>query len=318
MILLFAMIPVLLMAQNGGMNVGSLNAATSVTVGTTASETVRVTPQWVALPPLTNSQIQAIVSPQEGMLVYTSDSDVLLVFDGIWWKRLDGSNDQYLSPPIPCTGTFTDIDGNSFQGVEIGNQCWMDRNLTVTHYPNGEVIPYITENTAWGDLADDNSADAYCYYNNLAGDYGALYSYAAAIADDWTRDNEVVINGQGAQGICPDGWHLPTDAEWTQLTIFLGGESVAGGKLKEAGLTHWVNPNSGATNASGFTALPGGFRYAIDGVFGFAGNGGYWWSATEFGSYYAWSRGLFYYNAIVQPDYASKSFGFSVRCVRDI
>ena len=317
MILLFAMIPVLLMAQNGGMNVGSLNAATSVTVGTTASETVRVTPQWVALPPLTNSQIQAIVSPQEGMLVYTSDSDVLLVFDGIWWKRLDGSNDQYLSPPIPCTGTFTDIDGNSFQGVEIGNQCWMDRNLTVTHYPNGEVIPYITENTAWGDLADDNSADAYCYYNNLAGDYGALYSYAAAIADDWTRDNEVVINGQGAQGICPDGWHLPTDAEWTQLTIFLGGESVAGGKLKEAGLTHWVNPNSGATNASGFTALPGGLRGSYNGTFSSPGYDGYWWSATGYSSGSAWRRYLSYGSANVYRSYSNKSNGFSVRCVRD-
>ncbi|NCD35523.1 MAG: hypothetical protein EOL87_19265, partial [Spartobacteria bacterium] len=302
--------------QNGGMNVGRLNAATSVTVGTTASETVRVTPQWVALPPLTNSQIQAIVSPQEGMLVYGSDSDVLLVFDGIWWKRLDGTNNHYL-PSIPCTGTFTDIDGNSFHGVEIGDQCWMDRNLTVTSYPNGEVIPNITDNTDWAALADDNSADAYCYYNNSAGDYGALYSYAAAIADDWTRDNEDVINGEGAQGICPDGWHLPTDAEWTQLTDFLGGESVAGGKLKEAGLTHWVNPNSGATNASGFTALPGGSRDYDSGVVSFVGELGYWWSATENLIDHAWYRILNYNYAFVYGFTNNKSYGFSVRCVRD-
>jgi len=316
-IVLFAMIPVLLTAQNGGMNVGRLIAATSVTVGTTASETVWVTPQLVALPPLTNSQIHAIVSPQEGMLVYGCDSDVLLLFDGIGWKRLDGTNNHYL-PSIPCTGTFTDIDGNSFQGVEIGDQCWMDRNLEVTHYPNGDTIPYITDSVVWVALLNDNSADAYCYYNNTpAGDYGALYSYAAAIADDWTLDNENVINGEGAQGICPDGWHLPTDDEWYVLVTWLSENGHAGAEgtaLKsEYG---WFEGKNGTDNYH-FTALPGGDRSCTSGTFSSASIFGFWWSASEYNSGCAFYRCLRYNIATVHSSNYAKSRGFSVRCVRD-
>ena len=314
MILLFAMIPVLLTAQNGGMNVGSLNAATSVTVGTTASERVWVTPQWVALPPLTNSQIQAIVSPQEGMLVYGSDSDVLLVFDGTGWKRLDGSNNHYL-PSIPCTGTFTDIDGNSFHGVEIGDQCWMDRNLEVTHYPNGEPIPLITDSdTQWADLIDTNSDVAYCYYGNIpanAAIYGNLYTYAAAIAINWTKDNT------DGQGICPDGWHLPTYDEWNELVAWLsenGHSGAEGTALKsESG---WYDNGNGTDNYD-FTALPGGYRDADNGGFNFVEHNSLWWLATEFNGSLAWDWYLVYYNANIYRNYVMKSFGFSVRCVRD-
>ncbi len=121
----------------------------------------------------------------------------------------------------------------------------MAEDLRVTHYPNGDPIPNVTDNTAWGNLGDNNTDDAYCFYNNdNTTDYGALYTYAAAIGDNWARDNA------DGQGVCPDGWHLPTVAEWQELVNYLGGSSVAGGKLKETGTTHWNSPNTGATNES--------------------------------------------------------------------
>ena len=206
---------------------------------------------------------------------------------------------------------LVDIDGNEYEVVKIGNQIWMAEDLKVTHYPNGDVIPNVTDNTAWGNLADNNTDDAYCFYNNNSGtDYGALYTYAAAIGDDWARDNS------DGQGVCPDGWHLPTDAEWIILTSGLGGNSVAGGKLKETGTTHWNSPNTGATNESGFSALPSGNRKSGDGTFIVLGSYGLWWSATESNTS-AWFR-RFDYNTdnVLRNDFA-KSTGYSVRCLRD-
>ncbi|PID95297.1 MAG: hypothetical protein CSA95_00235 [Bacteroidetes bacterium] len=211
----------------------------------------------------------------------------------------------------PCPGmpTMTDIDGNSYKTVLIDDQCWMKENLNVTHYPNGDAIPHITDDAAWGVLGNNNSDDAYCYYeNNSSSEYGALYTYAAAIGDDWERDN-----AEG-QGICPDGWHLPTDEEWSVLENYLG--ESAGGKMKEVGMAHWRAPNWGATNESGFTALPGGYRY-YRGSFRNATSYGRWWSATEPGSTNAWYRHLDYGNANVSRYNNRKSYGFSVRCVQD-
>ena len=214
--------------------------------------------------------------------------------------------------PGGCPSTVTDTDGNTYSTILIGDQCWMQENLKVTHYPNGDVIPYITDNDEWVALADNNTDDAYCYYdNNLSSEFGALYSYAAAIADNWTHDNN---NGQG---ICPDGWHLPTDAEWTVLIEYLGGSGVAGGKMKESGFAHWNSPNTGATNESGLTALPGGSRYSYDGVFRYSGSNGYWWSATERSSSSVWYRSLGYDITYVTRIYYSKSGGYSVRCLWD-
>jgi len=206
-----------------------------------------------------------------------------------------------------------DIDGNIYNTVKIGNQIWMAEDLKVTHYPNGDAIPLITDNTTWGNLADDNTSDAYSYYDNSSANattYGALYTYAAAIGDNWARDNTA------NQGVCPDGWHLPTDAEWTTLTDYLGGTSVAGGKMKEIGTTHWNSPNSGADNSSGFSALPSGYRNDYNGTFYYLGRNGYWWSATESGST-ANRRRLYYDGPDVTSLNNNKSRGFSVRCVRD-
>ncbi len=220
---------------------------------------------------------------------------------------INGCNKDDTTVPI-----VTDIDGNTYPTVIIGTQEWMAESLRVTHYPNGDAIPYITDNTVWANLADNNTDDAYSFYNNgNTTDYGALYTYAAAIADNWTRDNNA------NQGICPDGWHIPTDAEWTRLTDYLGGLSVAGGKMKEAGTTHWNSPNTGATNSSGFTALPGGYRDYGGGTFLIVGYYGGWWSSTEGSSSLAYGRGLVYDLADVGRDDDNKSYGFCVRCIRD-
>lgn len=196
-------------------------------------------------------------------------------------------------------GTVTDIDGNVYNTVTIGTQVWMAENLKTTKYNDGTSIPNVTDNTAWKNLA----TPGYCWYNNLAtykDTYGALYNWFA------------VNTGK----LAPTGWHVATDAEWTTLTTFLGGESVAGGKLKETGTTHW-QINTGATNSSGFTALPGGIRYS-GGLFVGVGYNGNWWSSTDYGAGdYAWIRYLYNDSAYVMRGYFYKLDGYSVRCVRD-
>ena len=120
-----------------------------------------------------------------------------------------------------------------------------------------------------------------------------------------------------SRNIAPTGWHVPTDAEWATLITFLGGESVAGGKLKETGTAHWVSPNNGATNSTGFTALPGGPRYDYDGSFGYLGANGYWWSSTAFDATLAWYRNIYYYNVNINHNTDGKKSGYSVRCIKD-
>jgi len=130
--------------------------------------------------------------------------------------------------------------------VQIGNQTWTLKNLDVSTYRNGDPIPQVQDNTAWANL----STGAWCYYlNNTANGtiYGKLYN--------WYAVND-------PRGLAPNGYHIPTDAEWTTLTTYLGGSTLAGGKMKEAGSSHWLSPNTGATNSSGFKGLPGGFRYS--------------------------------------------------------
>ena len=160
--------------------------------------------------------------------------------------------------------TVTDIDGNVYNTVTIGTQVWMKENLKTTKYRNGETIL----NTA-------SFSDQWAYGDNESNIpvYGRLYTWYAAT---------------NFRGLCPTGWHVPTDAEWTLLTDYLGGEVVAGGKMKEAGTAHWNSPNTGADNSSGWTALPGGYR-DFNGTFLSIGSYGYWWSATEGDGANAWS-----------------------------
>ena len=195
-------------------------------------------------------------------------------------------------------GTITDIDGNVYNTVTIGTQVWMVENLKTTKYRNGDMID---NNAIWA----ASGTGSYCWYNNdgatYKATYGALYNWYA-VAD--------------SRNIAPVGWHVATDAEWTTLTTFLGGESVAGGKLKETGTSHWLSQNTGTTNSSGFTAFPGGLRYS-NGSFNAVGYLGYWWTSTEFSTTNVWFRYMDSSYSFAYGGYDSKYFGFSVRCLQD-
>ena len=186
--------------------------------------------------------------------------------------------------------------GVGYSTVQIGGQCWFAENLRTTTYLNGEAIP---QNLSDADWTGTTSGAMAFYQNNLTSQvaYGGLYNWYAV--DD-------------ARGLCPSGWHVPTDGEWTILTDHLGGESVAGGQMKTN--YGWFNDSNG-TNSSGFSGLPGGYRY-YDGSFGFAGYGGFWWSSSPDGSS-AWYRSQGNYDEYVYRSTNNLRSGFSVRCVRD-
>ena len=201
---------------------------------------------------------------------------------------------------IPVKPVY-DIDGNGYDTIRIGSQTWMKQNLKTTKYRTGDTIPNVISNSAWAILA----SGAYCNYNNdttNGNTYGRLYNY-------YTISN--------TKGLCPTGWHTPSDAEYTTLTTYLGGETIAGGKLKEAGLSHWASPNIGATNESGFTALPGAYRNSSGAFFNYSYDG-YWWSSTVYNSTTnAWIRYMDFNNSDVYRAYLDKKYGYSVRCIKD-
>jgi uncharacterized protein (TIGR02145 family) len=200
-----------------------------------------------------------------------------------------------------------DIDNNRYDIITIGTQTWMAENLKTTRYNDGSVIPLTTDEGDWL-TAGVNGDPGYCWYGNTSSNlitYGALYNWYAI---------DTLSNGD--KNVCPLGWHIPTDAEWTTLTNYLGGQSVGGGKMKEAGLAHWQSPNEQATNESGFSGLPGGFRSSM-GNFLYIMEDGYWWSSTEYDTSNAYERHLFYYDNNVGTPITSKRNGYSVRCIRD-
>lgn len=197
--------------------------------------------------------------------------------------------------------TVTDIDGNVYHTLTIGAQVWMVENLKVTHYRNGDAINYVTDNTSWSGL----TTGAYCWYNNdeasYKSTYGALYNWYV-VSD--------------SHNLCPAGWHVPTDEDWTNLIVYLGGEPFAGGKLKESGLTHWNSPNVVVTNETGFYALPGGDRF-YDGSYNLLGSTGYWWSATEISVSNARFNNILNTDISIGRFYLDKKMGFSIRCIHD-
>jgi uncharacterized protein (TIGR02145 family) len=211
------------------------------------------------------------------------------------------------------TGTVTDFDGNVYNTVTIGTQTWMQENLKTTHYANGTAIPLVTGTSNWEALTI--TSEAYCWYGDDITNketYGALYTWAAAM----NGASSSSANPSGIQGVCPVGWHLPSHEEWSQLTDYLGGESGAGGKLKETGTEHWYSPNTGATDETGFTALPGGQR-GNDGVFRTINYYGDWWSATEYVPGDALNRIMYHGDSNVHIVIDSKEVGFSVRCLKN-
>jgi uncharacterized protein (TIGR02145 family) len=193
--------------------------------------------------------------------------------------------------------TITDIDGNVYSIITIGTQVWMLQNLKTSKYNDGTTIPTGLSNTAW----ENTTSGAYAIYDNNAANnttYGKLYNWYA------------VNTGK----LCPEGWHIPTDAEWTVLTSFLGGLTVAGGKMKST--NGWQAPNAGATNSSGFTGLPGGLRF-YNGFYYNVGSYGYWWSSTEYDSGFARDRLLLYDSSVARRDGNGLEDGLSCRCLRD-
>ena len=183
--------------------------------------------------------------------------------------------------------------------VLIGNQVWMVKNLDVDHYRNGDPIPQITDQTTWENL----TTGAWCYYNNdsaLGDVYGKLYN--------WYAVND-------PRGLAPTGWHIPSDQEWRDLANYLSGAGIAGGELKEIGISHWNAPNAGGTNLFDFNALPGGWR--ADAFYGIGTNGD-WWTSTLFNSSAAWFRIIVFDDFNLRIDNGFNfNKGFSVRCVKD-
>jgi len=202
-----------------------------------------------------------------------------------------------------------DGDDNNYPVIKIGTQVWMAENLKTTKYSDGTTIPLVTNPSDWLSL----STDAYCWYNNdetaYKSPYGGLYNWYA-----------ISTNNNGGKNVCPAGWHVPTDAEWTTLTTYLGGENLAGGKMKATGTIEdgtglWTSPNF-ATNESGFTALSGGSRWAT-GTFNEMTTTGFWWSSTEYSMFYSWFRSMMNVSNAANRNNLNKNEGISVRCLKD-
>jgi uncharacterized protein (TIGR02145 family) len=205
-----------------------------------------------------------------------------------------------------CPATVTDIDGNVYNTVEIGDQCWTQENLKVEHYRNGDPIPTGLSNSAWS----TTTSGSFALHNDVAANkeiYGLLYNWYTSV---------------DSRGLCPSGWHIPSDGEWIELTDFLGGAAVSGGAMKAVGTLSlgtglWQTPNLGATNSSGFQGLPGGHRGSGTGNYFNVDFIGFWWSSSENSSNFSSAR-LLEYNSINTPQNShNKRNGFSVRCLQD-
>lgn len=206
-----------------------------------------------------------------------------------------GINSESLSQNV-----LKDASALAGNTVRIGSQVWMTKNLDVSRYKNGDRIPQVRSGAKWAAL----TIGAWCWYNNDSTNgavYGKLYN--------WYAVND-------PRGLAPEGWHIPSDPEWATLSAFLGGDEVAGGKMKETGTIHWAAPNADASNSSGFTGLPGGGRY--NGIFANLTGGGIWWSSTEYDTLNVWYRYLGYgWGNLGRLSDEGKQEGFSVRCLRD-
>jgi uncharacterized protein (TIGR02145 family) len=239
------------------------------------------------------------IKAQTIIIIYQTNGTVLQIpvntVDSITYSGTGGSG--IVSNPGPGV-TF---NGYTYSTVILGNgQEWMAENLRTTSYANGDPIPNVTNGTQWVNL----SSGAWCHNNNntqYENPYGKLYNWYA-VGD--------------ARKICPNGWHVPSDIEWNTLVNYLGGDSVAGGKMKSTGTQYWLSPNANATNESGFSGLPGGIRDYFS-LFNYLGYYTYWWSTTVFNMNDAGYSGLDYSSGLVMTGSFYKESGLSVRCLRD-
>jgi len=211
-------------------------------------------------------------------------------------------SDDTTPPVVPNDSTVKDFDGNIYHKVKLGTQVWLAENLKATHYRNGDPVAHTKDMPLRPNF---DSTGAFYIYNNdpaIAAVYGLLYNWFA-ISD--TRH------------ITPVGWHIATDAEWTALEVYLGGSDVAGGKLKEKGTAHWVSPNIGATNETGFGALPSGNWDSYSGNFTSLGQDACFWSSTKSGTYYAYARAINTNYSRITRGEVYRGVGYSLRCVQD-
>ncbi len=209
--------------------------------------------------------------------------------------------------PKPTSGygpNINDVDGNTYKTVYLGTQQWMAENLKTIKFNDGTFIKFIIDGSEW----QNNNTGAYSFYDNDDSNIftnGLLYNWYA-----------ISPTSNGNKNVCPSGWHVPTDNEWTILTDYLGGENIAGGKMKEIGTINWNSPNTDATNTSNFTGIPSGCRNT-NGNFYHIKNNAYWWSSTSSSTTNAWYRNLFNINGSANRANVSKADGFSIRCLKD-
>ena len=243
------------------------------------------------LPPrLSEIQRDAIIDPAAGLIIYNITSKTPNYFDGTQWVSLHNKKPN--------------------ESATICYQTWMVENLDVATYRDGTPIPEVQDPTKWMTL----TTGAWCYYNNdpANGDiYGKLYNWYAVAG---IHDNDP---GTPNKELAPLGWHIPSNTEWDATISCLGGDSAAGGAMKETGTTHWINPNMNATNISDFTGLPGGFLIDSNPNFQQIGQQGYWWSSTEHSNISSREYFLQYGHGTILNSVLAKQYGLSVRCVKD-
>lgn len=256
----------------------------------------------------------------------TAGTDYSIKISSVNNNSITDESDQF------SIAALFDYDENGYNSITIGTQIWMKENLKVTHYTSGNTIPNVTGNAAWAALNDDNIDKAYCWYNDdeatYKETYGALYTWAGAM----DGASSSTANPSNIQGVCPTGWHLPSDAEWTELTDYLtnngygyegSGDDIGKSMATTSGwATDGTAGNIGndqaTNNSSGFSALPAGMRRDDDGSSRFGGGGvGYWWSSTEYNSSSVNYRALSYSSSDVVHSNYVKSGGYSVRCVKN-
>ncbi len=260
---------------------------------------VKSTTKGLLPPRMTNAQIIGISSPVAGSMVYNTSLNSICLFNGTAWDMWETRDGQSCGSVV--------YGGKTYNTVIIGMQCWMTENLNI-----GTAIPGTQEQ------ADNGIIEKYCYDDMPANCdiFGGLYQWAEIVqylngATNGTSWNPAPTGD--VQGICPAGWHLANDAEWSSLAAYLGGASVAGGKMKSTWF--WAAPNAGATNSSGFTGMPAGDR-DVSGSFIFQTIYGDFWTASESNSTQAWYRNLNNSNETLYRGGYYKSDGFAARCLK--
>jgi uncharacterized protein (TIGR02145 family) len=293
--------------SSGQMAVGTNNPATSAIVEVASSE------KGILIPRMTTNERDSIGNPAEGLMIYNTTESKFNYYTDDNWKAVvstTSSSGSSAEGAGYCSEGVTDYDGHYYKTVKIGDQCWMAENLKSTHYANGSLIP-------WKYAYNNEQHNSYAY--------GRLYTWNAFMHDSAASNS----NPSGVQGVCPNGWHVPSDPEWQELEMTLGmsatdaanggdrGTHGEGTKLKETDDAHfWQTGTSPGNNASGFSAIPGGWRNNL-GTFAGLESYAYFWTTSESSSTIKIDRELYYNSSTISKGNVQYQDAFSARCVRD-